>query len=80
MQLSLKRIESVGLNYFEQARIERGTVLVAEEPWRLRQRIPNDEWMLEATFAVWSERQWQGSMILLGEWLASMPHEARADA
>ncbi|MDX1714172.1 MAG: two-component sensor histidine kinase, partial [Halomonas venusta] len=44
MQLSLKRIESVGLNYFEQARVERGTVLVAEDPWRLRQRIPNDEW------------------------------------
>lgn len=80
MQLSLKRIESVGLNYFEQARVERGTVLVAEDPWRLRQRIPSDEWMLEATFAAWSERQWQGSMILLGEWLASMPHEARADA
>lgn len=80
MQLSLKRIESVGLNYFEQARVERGTVLVAEDPWRLRQRIPNDEWLLEATFAAWSERQWQGSMILLGGWLASMPHEARADA
>ncbi|WP_083007029.1 ATP-binding protein [Halomonas sp. GT] len=80
MQLSLKRIEEAELNYFEQARVERGTVLVAEDPWQLRQRIPGDEQMLVATFAAWSERQWQGSMVLLGEWLASMPHEARADA
>ncbi|UYO75501.1 ATP-binding protein [Halomonas qinghailakensis] len=80
MQLSLQRIEDAELNYFERSRVERGSVLVTGDPWKLRQRIPNDEWMLEATFAAWSEQQWQGSMVLIGDWLASMPPEARADA
>jgi two-component system sensor histidine kinase RstB len=80
MQLSLKRIDGAGLGYFKRSRVERGGVLVAESPWLLRQRIPNEPLMLEATLATWSEQQWQGSMVLLGEWLGSIPHEARAEA
>ncbi|WP_249975901.1 ATP-binding protein [Vreelandella olivaria] len=84
MQLSLRKLHDVDLGYFERERIGRGTVLVTEDPWRLRQRIPDDSteesWMLEATLVAWSERQWQGSMVLLGEWLASMPRAERLEA
>ncbi|WP_404375742.1 ATP-binding protein [Vreelandella aquamarina] len=86
MQLALRDMRDAPLGYFERARLERGTVLVAEEPWQLRQRLPlasgssDEQWMLEATFNAWSERQWQGSMVLLGEWLAAMPMEERLDA
>lgn len=84
MQLALRSLSEAPLGYFERARIERGTVLVSEEPWQLRQRLPTsssvEQWMLEATFGSWSERQWQGSMVLLGEWLAEMPAEDRLTA
>ena len=84
MQLALRSLSEAPLGYFERARIERGTVLVSEEPWQLRQRLPTsssgEQWMLEATFGSWSERQWQGSMVLLGEWLAEMPAEERLTA
>ena len=80
MQLSLQRIEDAELGYFTRARIERGSVVVTESPWRLRQRLPDDEWMLNASLSAWSEQQWQGSMLLLGEWLRGMPSEARAEA
>ncbi|WP_339117749.1 ATP-binding protein [Halomonas sp. BMC6] len=84
MQLALRSLSEAPLGYFERARIERGTVLVSEDPWQLRQRLPTsssgEQWMLEATFGSWSERQWQGSMVLLGEWLAEMPAEERLTA
>ena len=84
MQLALRSLSEAPLGYFERARIERGTVLVSEEPWQLRQRLPTsssgEQWMLEATFGSWSERQWQSSMVLLGEWLAEMPAEERLTA
>ncbi len=85
MQLVLRDMNDAQLGYFERSRIERGTVLVAEEPWQLRQRLPTantsgELWVLEATFDAWSERQWQGSMVLLGEWLAAMPEEERLAA
>ncbi|WP_417422201.1 ATP-binding protein [Halomonas sp.] len=77
MQLTLRRIDEVKLGYFASKRIKRGSVLVTDDPWRLRQRVPGtgDEWLLEASLPVWSERQWQGSMLLLGEWLATLPYE-----
>ena len=85
MQLVLRDMNDAQLGYFERSRIERGAVLVAEEPWQLRQRLPTantsgELWVLEATFDAWSERQWQGSMVLLGEWLAAMPEEERLAA
>ncbi|MDP3536817.1 MAG: ATP-binding protein [Halomonas sp.] len=84
MQLSLRSLEDAELGYFERTRIERGNVVVAESPWRLRQRLPSDNdegsWMLEATLVAWSERQWQGSLVLLGEWLADTPANERATA
>ncbi|WP_434986824.1 ATP-binding protein [Vreelandella zhaodongensis] len=80
MQLSLQRIDEAGLSYFERTRVERGSVLVSASPWRLRQRLPDDKWMLNASLSTWSEQQWQGTMVLLGEWLGSMPYEARAEA
>ncbi len=84
MQLALRSLSDASLGYFERARIERGTVLVSEPPWQLRQRLPTtgsgEQWLLEATFGAWSERQWQGSMVLLGDWLAGMPAEERLTA
>ncbi|PRY66854.1 two-component system sensor histidine kinase RstB [Vreelandella songnenensis] len=80
MQLTLRRISEVELGYFAGKRIERGSVLVAEDPWRLRQRLPGSQWLLEATLPAWSERQWQGSMVLLGEWLATLPNDERERA
>ncbi|RUR36965.1 ATP-binding protein [Vreelandella populi] len=77
MQLTLRRIGEVELGYFASRRIERGSVLVTEDPWRLRQRLPESQWLLEATLPIWSERQWQGSILLLGEWLATLPSEER---
>ncbi|WP_394425395.1 ATP-binding protein [Vreelandella stevensii] len=84
MQLALRRMADTPLGYFERSRIERGRVLVAESPWQLRQRLPDsprqhEVWLLEANFAAWGERQWQGSLVALGEWLASMPPQERAD-
>lgn len=77
MQLTLRRISEVELGYFAAKRIERGSVMVTEDPWRLRQRLPDSQWLLEATLPAWSERQWQGSIVLLGEWLATLPSEER---
>ncbi|UXZ53516.1 HAMP domain-containing protein [Halomonas sp. 7T] len=82
MQLSLRPLQEAQLGYFERSRLERGNVVVTESPWLLRQRLPagenDDSWMLEATMATWSERQWQGSLVLLGEWLADTPANERA--
>lgn len=84
MQLSLRSLQETELGYFERTRIERGRVIVTESPWRLRQRLPpgsaEESWMLEATLAAWSERQWQGSLVLLGEWLAAIPPNERTAA
>ncbi|MBZ5485971.1 HAMP domain-containing protein [Halomonas aquamarina] len=80
MQLTLRRISDVELGYFAEKRIERGSVLVSEDPWRLRQRLPDSPWLLEATLASWSERQWQGSMLLLGEWLGALSDDQRESA
>lgn len=84
IQLAVRPIHEAGLGYFEQARIERGAVLVTKTPWQLRQRIPGaswkDSWLLEATLSAWSEQQWQGSMVLLGEWLGGMPSDQREAA
>lgn len=81
MQLSVQPISRADLGYFERARIERGSLVVGEAPWRLRQRIADVSadapLMLEAVLTQWSERQWQGSMVLLGEWLANLPYPAR---
>lgn len=77
MQLTLRRMSEVELGYFADKRIERGSVLVTEDPWRLRQRVPESQWFLEATLPAWSERQWEGSLLLLGEWLKALPRDER---
>ncbi|MCC5902799.1 MAG: HAMP domain-containing protein [Halomonas sp.] len=85
MQLALRQLHDAGLGYFKRTRIERGAVVVDESPWRLRQRLPgdsasDDSWVLEASLASWSERQWQGSVALLGDWLVAMPSSERSAA
>ena len=78
LQLTLLPINEASLGYFERARLEQGKVLVAEGPWLLQQRLPNEMWLLQARLNEWSEHQWYGSIVLLGEWLAGQPLEQRA--
>lgn len=78
LQLMLLPINDADLGYFERARLEQGKVLVAENPWLLQQRLPSETWLLQARLDDWSEHQWYGSVVLLGEWLASQPREQRA--
>lgn len=84
MHLELHPLQDSALGYFERTRIERGSVVVKEDPWRLRQQLPVERgerrWLLEASLTTWSERQWQGSLVLLGEWLESMPLPERSSA
>ncbi|WP_346796276.1 ATP-binding protein [Halomonas sp. Bachu 37] len=80
MQLTLRSLENASLGYFARARLERGKALVAGyegEPWRLQQRLPGQNWLLEAILPEWSERQWQGSVRLAGEWLGAVAGEQR---
>lgn len=73
LQLSLLPISEADLGYFERSRLEQGKLLVAERPWLLQQRLPNDTWLLQARLDDWSEHQWHGSIALIGEWLAEQP-------
>lgn len=77
IQLTLLPINDADLGYFERARLEQGKVLVAENPWLLQQRLPGETWLLQARLDDWSEHQWYGSIILVGEWLAGQPLEQR---
>ncbi|WP_447957175.1 ATP-binding protein [Vreelandella sp. EE7] len=81
MQLALVPANDAELGYFEKARLARGSILIETNPWRLRQRIPDErsqpDSLLSATFLGWNERQWQGSMVALGEWLARTPAPQR---
>lgn len=70
LQLSLVPISDASLGYFERARLEKGNVLVSENPWLLQQRLPDGTWLLQARLDEWSEHQWYGSVSLLGDWLA----------
>ncbi|MFG6665911.1 ATP-binding protein [Halomonas sp. HNIBRBA4712] len=83
MQLSLVPVSDATLGYFERARLKRGGVIIENNPWQLRQRIPDGPFeqgtLLSASFLGWSERQWQGSVAVLGEWLSQMPDTARAE-
>ncbi|MCB8888095.1 ATP-binding protein [Vreelandella malpeensis] len=83
MQLALRPFDGAELNYFEKARLKRGGILIDEEPWQLRQRLPDDgvspSSVLSATFVGWSERQWQGSLVALGEWLSRTPYAERPE-
>lgn len=73
LQLTLLPFSEAELGYFEYSRLQQGKILVAESPWLLQQRLPGDDWVLQARLDEWSERQWHGSIALLGDWLASVP-------
>ncbi|WP_447555282.1 ATP-binding protein [Vreelandella sp. EE22] len=81
MQLGLQPVSDADLNYFEKARLSRGSILIDHAPWQLRQRIPGESFeqgvLLSATFTGWSERQWQGSLRVLGDWLSRTPYSER---
>ncbi|MGO1394286.1 MAG: ATP-binding protein [Halomonas sp.] len=75
LQLTLQPINGADLGYFERSRLEQGKILVDENPWLLQQRLPGDSWLLQARLDDWSEHQWHGSIVLLGDWLAALPLE-----
>lgn len=82
MDLSLLPIEELGGQYFARARLARGQVLVnngSGDAWELQQQLPEMPWVLQAELPGWSERQWQGMMRLLGNWLASVSRSQRVE-
>ncbi|MEC4768416.1 ATP-binding protein [Halomonas sp. CUBES01] len=79
MQLSLMPVEDASLSYFERSRLERGNVLVATSPWRLKRLIPGQSWLLQAEFSTWREQQWHATMAMLGAWLATFDASERLE-
>ncbi|HSP30621.1 MAG TPA: ATP-binding protein [Halomonas sp.] len=77
LQLTLLPISDADLGYFERSRLEQDKILVAENPWLLQQRLPNDSWLLQARLDDWNEHQWHGSIAMLGDWLAVQPSGER---
>ncbi|CAM3852665.1 ATP-binding protein [Vreelandella rituensis] len=81
MDLALLPIEEVGDRYFASARLARGQVLVinGSDAWELQQQLPDMPWVLQAELPDWSERQWQGVMRLLGDWLVGIRPSQRVE-
>lgn len=79
MQLSLMQLEDASLSYFERARLERGKLLVATSPWRLKRRLPDQPWLLQAELSTWREQQWYATMTMLGAWLAPLDATERLE-
>ncbi|WNL41740.1 ATP-binding protein [Halomonas sp. PAMB 3264] len=81
MQLTLIPVSDAAPGYFEAARLKRGRPVIDEDPWQLRQLIPGGSFeqgtLLSATLMGWSERQWQASVALLGDWLGQTPQDER---
>ncbi|XGA80543.1 ATP-binding protein [Halomonas sp. CH40] len=77
VELDLVPVADADLNFFEQQRLNRGGVLVETAPWRLRQRLDGSSWLLSLTLDEWQEQQWQATVALAAEGLASLPLERR---
>jgi two-component system sensor histidine kinase RstB len=80
MAMMLYPADAISLNYFERTRLENGRVLVkprGEHGWRLQQRLPGTDRLLEVDLAGLSEQQLRGLTELLGDWLSIFQAEER---
>ncbi|MFW6346786.1 MAG: ATP-binding protein, partial [Halomonas sp.] len=80
MTASVQPLAEADPGYFARLRLERGRVLVEpreEAGWRLQSLLPGSEQLLRVELTNLSEHQLRGLTELLGEWLTSVPPEAR---
>lgn len=80
MAMMLYPVDAISLNYFERTRLANGRVLVksrGDHGWRLQQRLPGSDRLLEVDLAGLSEQQLRGLTELFGDWLSGVQGQER---